>query len=109
MREAKKENTRCGLRPISDKAAGQKPRGPEDCDENGPAAALLLGHASIQICSLVSPCRRPILIATPIYQSRTWCTRPAALLVDPALFRIEVHKQFWLEQFRLAHSSTSTT
>ena len=26
-------------------------RGPEGCDENGPAAALLLGHVSIQICS----------------------------------------------------------
>ena len=74
MREAKRENTRCGLRPMSDKAAGRKTRGPEGCDENGPAAALLLGHVSIQICSLVAPCRRPILIATPLYQSRTWCT-----------------------------------
>ena len=75
MREAKRENTRCGLRPMSDKAAGQKTRGPEGCDENGPAPALLLGHVSIQICSLVAPCRRPILIATPLYQPRTWCTR----------------------------------
>src|ERR1700747_224601 len=74
MREAKRENTRCGLRPMSDKAAGQKTRGPEGCDENGPAPALLLGHVSIQICSLVAPCRRPILIATPLYQPRTWCT-----------------------------------
>src|SRR5271157_3857878 len=74
MREAKRENTRCGLRPMSDKAAGRKARGPEGCDENGPAAALLLGHVSIQICFLVAPCRRPILIATPLYQSRTWCT-----------------------------------
>jgi hypothetical protein len=24
---------------------------PEGCDENGPAAALLVGHVSIQICS----------------------------------------------------------
>src|SRR6516164_6894480 len=45
------------------------------CDENGPAAALLLSHVSIQICSFVAPCRRPILIATPLNQSRTWCTR----------------------------------
>src|ERR1700726_536551 len=43
--------------------------GPEGCDENGPAAALLVGHVSIQICSLHPPvrlgppCRRPILIA----------------------------------------------
>jgi hypothetical protein len=74
MREAKRENTRCGLRPMSDKAAGQKTRGPEGCDENGPAPALLLGHVSIQICSLVAPYRRPILIATPLYQPRTWCT-----------------------------------
>src|ERR1700726_4510616 len=38
--------------------------GPEGCDENGPAAALLVGHISIQICPLLTPCRRPILIAT---------------------------------------------
>jgi hypothetical protein len=25
------------------------------CDENGPAAALLVGHVSIQICSLLAP------------------------------------------------------
>src|SRR6516165_4880537 len=72
MREAKRENTRCGLRPMSDKAASQKTRSPVGCDENGPAAALLLSHASIQICSFVAPCRRPILIATPLNQSRTW-------------------------------------
>src|SRR4029077_4667427 len=29
---------------------------------------------SIQICSFVAPCRRPILIATPLHQSLTWCT-----------------------------------
>src|ERR1700737_4422166 len=60
---------------MSDKAADQKTRSPEGCDENGPAAALLLSHVSIQICSLVAPCRRPILIATPLHQSLTWCTR----------------------------------
>src|SRR5580692_6999278 len=59
---------------MSDKAAGQKARSPEGCDENGPAAALLLSHVSIQICSFVAPCRRPILIATPLHQSLTWCT-----------------------------------
>src|SRR5215471_10974685 len=75
MREAKMENTRCGLRPMSDKAAGQKTRSPKGCDENGLVAALLLSHVSIEICSFVAPCRRPILIATPLYQSRTWCTR----------------------------------
>src|SRR6201982_3485674 len=37
--------------------------GPEGCDENG-AAALLVGYVSIQICALLAPCRRPILIAT---------------------------------------------
>jgi hypothetical protein len=31
--------------------------GPEGCDENGPAAALLVGHVSIQICS--APCALP--------------------------------------------------
>jgi uncharacterized protein YdeI (YjbR/CyaY-like superfamily) len=38
--------------------------GPEGCDENGPAAALLVGYVSILICALLAPCRRPILIAT---------------------------------------------
>jgi Protein of unknown function, DUF417 len=75
MREATRENTRCGLWPMSDKAAGQKTRSPEGCDENGPAPALLLSHVSIQICSFVAPCWRPILIATPLHQSLTWCTR----------------------------------
>ncbi len=34
-------------------------RGPKGCVENGPAAALLLGHVSLQICSLLlaSPAR----------------------------------------------------
>ena len=47
-------------------AAAEEPTGPgpEGCDENGPAAALLVGHVSVQICSLLAPCRRPILIAT---------------------------------------------
>ena len=71
---------------MSDKAAGQKARSPEGCDENGPAAALLLSHVSIQVCSFVAPCRRPILIATPLHQSLTWCTRwfvsqPGAIVV----------------------------
>src|ERR1700740_3423627 len=39
-------------------------RGPEGCVENGPAAALLVGYVSIQICALLAPCRRPILNAT---------------------------------------------
>src|ERR1700757_5169416 len=64
---------------MSDKAAGQKARSPEGCDENGPAAALLLSHVSIQICSFVAPCRRPILIATPLHQSLTWCTSVPSL------------------------------
>jgi len=38
--------------------------GPEGCDENGPAAALLVGYVSMQICALLAPCRRPIFIAT---------------------------------------------
>src|SRR6202035_4718669 len=46
--------------------AEKQPTGPgqEGCDENGPAAALLVGHVSVQICSLLTPCRRPILTAT---------------------------------------------
>ena len=51
---------------------GKKPtgRGPEGCDENGPAAASLVSYVSIQICALLAPvrlgppCRRPILITT---------------------------------------------
>src|SRR5271166_5552341 len=48
--------------------------GPEGCVENGPAAALLVGYVSIQICALLAPCRRPILNATtsPLYARR--CT-----------------------------------
>src|SRR5260221_12555889 len=47
-------------------AAEKQPtgHGPEGCDENGPAAALLVGYVSIQISALLAPCRRPILIAT---------------------------------------------
>src|SRR6516225_6538743 len=70
---------------MSDKAASQKTRSPEGCDENGPAAALLLSHVSIQIYSFVAPCRRPILIATPLNQSRTWCTRSALPVGTPFL------------------------
>jgi hypothetical protein len=45
--------------------------GPKGCDENGPAAALLVGHVSVQICSLHPPVRlgppyrRPILNKIP--------------------------------------------
>ena len=55
--------------------------GPTGCDENGPAAALLVGHVSIQICSLPPPvrlgppCRRPILIATKYMLFRGQDTR----------------------------------
>src|ERR1700680_2873618 len=47
-------------------------RGPEGCLENGPAAALLVGYVSIEICVLLAPCRRPILNATtsPLYARR---------------------------------------
>jgi hypothetical protein len=46
----------------------------EGCVENGPAAALLVGYVSIQICALLAPCRRPILNATtsPLFARR--CT-----------------------------------
>ena len=37
MREAKRENTRCGLRPMSDKAASQKTLSPEGCDDRNAA------------------------------------------------------------------------
>src|SRR5271166_4945142 len=40
--------------------------------ENGPAAALLVGYVSIEICALLAPRRRPILNATtsPLYVRR---------------------------------------
>src|SRR4029077_3889073 len=50
--------------------------GPEGCVENGPAAALLVGYVSIQICALLAPCRRPILNATPSPLFARRCTRP---------------------------------
>ncbi|HYY28447.1 MAG TPA: hypothetical protein VE860_10905, partial [Chthoniobacterales bacterium] len=52
--------------------------GPEGCDENGPAAALFVGHVSLQICSLLTPCRRPILIATKYLVFRGQDTRLAS-------------------------------
>jgi hypothetical protein len=56
--------------PISESYGSSAGPGPEGCDENGLAAALLVGHVSVQICSLLPPvrlgppCRRAILIAT---------------------------------------------
>src|SRR6202012_4384035 len=49
--------------------------GPEGCVENGPAAALLVGYLSIQICVLLAPCRRPILNATICQLHMRRCTR----------------------------------
>src|ERR1700759_1722734 len=50
-----------GARPTEKQPTG---RGPDGCVENGPAAALLVGYVSIEICALLAPCRRPILNAT---------------------------------------------
>src|ERR1700731_4413779 len=70
--------------------------GPKGCDENGPAAALLVGHVSIQICSLLVPCRRPILIATKdmLFRRQDTKCRPAttvrtedAVELDPDLLK----------------------
>src|SRR6478672_3268968 len=63
--------------------------GPEGCVQNGPAAALLVGYVSIQICALLAPCRRPILNATtsPLYARRYTSSTPlrAAGRVDLSL------------------------
>ena len=67
--------------------------GPEGCDENGPSAALLVGHVSIKISSLLAPCRRPILIATPLYQSLTWCTRSFKFGARRPLLAVEIHSR----------------
>ena len=45
-------------------AAGLNDLGILDSDENGSAAALLVGYVSLWICALLAHCRRPILIAT---------------------------------------------
>jgi hypothetical protein len=69
--------------------------GPEGCDENGPAAALFVGHVSLQICSLLTPCRRPILIATKYLVFRGQDTRGHVIgvsnfsLFEPQTFRDE--------------------
>ena len=63
---------------MSDKAAGQKTRSPEGCDENGPAAALLLGHVSIQICSFL---RRSARTALPAAHFDRNATTPVTDLV----------------------------
>src|SRR4249920_1753136 len=57
--------------------------GPEGCDENGPAAALLVGYVSIQICALLAPCRRPILNATtsPLF-TRRYTRHPRHFLIN---------------------------
>jgi Periplasmic binding protein len=54
-------------------------RGPEDCVENGPAAALLVGYVSIQVCALLAPCRRPILNPTICQLHMRRCTSTGAL------------------------------
>src|SRR5580700_5536178 len=89
---------------MSDKAAGQKTRGPEGCDENGPAAALLLGHVSIQICSFVASCRRPILIATPLPQSLTWCTGSSAKTDSRAVAVLKLSRVRFLGTDRWRHT-----
>src|SRR5580704_16168869 len=58
-------------------------RGPEGCVENGPAAALLVGYVSIQICALLAPCRRPILIATKATLFMGQHTKSASEFADP--------------------------
>src|SRR5580698_3051766 len=60
----------------SSEQLGKQPtgRGPEGCVENGPAAALLVGYLSIQICALLAPCRRPIFNATRCQLHMRRCT-----------------------------------
>src|SRR5260370_38866962 len=42
--------------------------------KNGPAAAVLVGYRSTQICALLTPCRRPILNATICQLHMRRCT-----------------------------------
>ena len=55
--------------------------GPEGCDENGPAAALLVGYVSIETRALLAPCRRPILIATKYMLFRGQGTRASVTCI----------------------------
>ncbi|HXM03421.1 MAG TPA: hypothetical protein VN939_12505, partial [Chthoniobacterales bacterium] len=65
---------------------------PEGCDENGPAAALLVGYVSMQICALLAPCRRPILIATKAMLLMGQDTRPRGL--SPATAGLKSFQRF---------------
>jgi hypothetical protein len=58
-------------------------------------AALLVGYVSIQICALLAPCRRPILIATPLPQSLTWCTNDLSTQMNPARLSRFGRLAFW--------------
>ena len=52
---------------------------PEGCVENGSAASLLVSHVSIEICSFLSPRRRPILNTTKPKGFRRRCTSESHL------------------------------
>jgi hypothetical protein len=62
----------CDHRPIAHHAAA--PTTVNSCADAGdwPAAALLVGYVSIELCALLAPCRRPIFNATtsPLYVRR---------------------------------------
>jgi len=46
-RRERSADIRCDLGQASNAARGSKDCGPEGCDENGPAPALLVGHRSM--------------------------------------------------------------
>jgi hypothetical protein len=72
--------------------------GPAGCVGNGPAAALLVGYVSIEICALLAPCRRPILNATtsPLFArrctSRFLCGRVSSTSLGSSTFARQRHR-----------------
>ena len=82
--------------------AEKQPTGPgsEGCVGNGPAAALLVGYVSIQICALLAPCRRPILNGTtsPLFARR--CTSSAFN------FHCGLHARWFAQRFLSQRDST---
>src|SRR5271165_6926122 len=92
--------------------------GPEGCVENGPAAALLVGYVSIQICALLAPCRRPILNATtsPLYARRytmaeegttlKWVSRLRRASAKSASENLQDWKSSWPSPGRFSTRST---
>ena len=76
-------------RPTQRRKNSRPTRGPQGRVANGSAASLFVSHVSIQICSFLPPCRRPILNATEPKGFRRRCTSSNVLPILQHF--IEVH------------------